>query len=99
MSAVEEVFDRYKEGMEGQRRELEKSLTSVAVASLRPQSRLNLTQNGLEVIIRYPTDLEHAARIDDEVTRNVLDAIDAEPKLKLVGAGTPNIQHAVEQTV
>lgn len=96
MGAVETVFAGYREHMEKQRRHVEKTLASVTVESLAPQHRLRLTQTGLEVVIRYPVELEHAARIDDRVTRELLDAIDREPKLKLVGTGTPNIQPVAE---
>jgi len=92
VSAVERVFDEYRESMEGQRRRLESSLGSVTVVALRPQSRLRLTQTGLEVVIRYPVELHDAIKIDDRITRELLDAIEREPKLKLVGTGTPNIQ-------
>lgn len=92
MGAVEKVFAGYREHMEKQRRHVEKTLASVTVESLAPQHRLRLTQTGLEVVIRYPVELENAARIDDRVARELLDAIEREPKLKLVGTGTPNIQ-------
>lgn len=92
MSAVERVFADYRDSMESQRRRVEKSLGSVSVSSLHPQSRLRLAQSGLDVVIRYPVDLQNAVKIDDRVTRELLDAIEREPKLKLVGTGTPNIQ-------
>ncbi|MFB3916207.1 MAG: mechanosensitive ion channel domain-containing protein [Terriglobales bacterium] len=92
IGAVNAVFGEYRERMEGQRQEIEKTLSSVSVSSLHPQSRLRLTQGGLEVVIRYPVDLHHAAKTDDRIARELLDAIEREPKLKLVGSGTPNIQ-------
>lgn len=92
MDAVERVFADYRDSMESQRRRLETSLGSVSVTALHPQSRLRLGQTGLDVVIRYPVDLQNAVKIDDRITRELLDAIDREPKLKLVGTGTPNIQ-------
>jgi len=64
----------------------------VSVAVPRPVSRVRLSQSGLEVVIRYPLELEKAAEIDDKITRELLDALEQRPKLKLVGTGTPNIQ-------
>lgn len=92
IGAVDAVFGEYRERMENQRHEIEKTLGPVSGASLHPQSRLRLTQTGLEVIIRYPVDLHHAVKTDDRIARELLDAIEREPKLKLVGSGTPNIQ-------
>jgi hypothetical protein len=37
-------------------------------------------------------ELEKSSEIDDRITRALLDAIDREPKLKLVGTSTPNLQ-------
>jgi len=92
MGAVESVFTEYRDSMELQRRHMESSLSVVSLSSFGPQSRLRLTQNGLEVVIRYPLELEKAAEIDDRITRALLDAIEHEPKLKLVGTGTPSLQ-------
>jgi hypothetical protein len=60
---------------------------------------LRLTKDGLEVVLRYPVDLEDATSIDDKIARNLLEAIERDPKLKLVGAGTPNIQAVPAETV
>jgi hypothetical protein len=48
----------------------------------------------LVVVIRYPVELDSAASIDDRITRELLAALAKEPRLKLVGSGTPNIQAA-----
>ncbi|HVA69340.1 MAG TPA: hypothetical protein VNF45_08500, partial [Candidatus Binataceae bacterium] len=58
----------------------------------RPSSRMTLTSNGLEMIIRYPAGVRTSSQVADEVTRRVLDAIRREPALKLVAPGVPNIQ-------
>lgn len=91
MRAVESVFAEYRDSIERQRREMENSLSVVSI-NFAPQSRLHLTQTGLEVVIRYPLELEKAAEVDDRITRALLDAIESEPELKLVGTGTPNLQ-------
>jgi small-conductance mechanosensitive channel len=91
LSAVEKVYAGYRERIEQQHRQMERSL-NVAVPVPRPQSRVRLSQSGLEVVIRYPIELENAAEIDDKITRQLLDALEQRPKLKLVGTGTPNIQ-------
>jgi hypothetical protein len=78
--------------MEKQRHSMEKSLGPLSVNSLHPETRLRLAQSGLEVVIRYPVELDEANTIDDRIAREVLDAINRSPRLKLVGSGTPNIQ-------
>jgi hypothetical protein len=96
MDAVRKVYSQYQAEMEAQRRRMEQSLTGVSIRPLGPESRLRLTQSGLEVMIRYPVVLNNAAAIDDEMTRALLDAISHE-RLRLVGSGTPNIQIITEK--
>jgi small-conductance mechanosensitive channel len=94
--AVDAVFEHYRERMERQRHSMEKSLGPLSVNSLHPETRLRLAQGGLEVVIRYPVELDEANRIDDRIAREVLDAINRPPRLRLVGSGTPNIQAVPE---
>jgi small-conductance mechanosensitive channel len=97
LAAVEAVYSSYKERIEQQHREMERSL-AMNVEVPRPHSRLRLTQSGLEVVIRYPVELQDAAEIDDRITRELMKALEQPPKLKLVGTGTPNIQPVAEST-
>jgi small-conductance mechanosensitive channel len=92
MEAVNSVFSKYKDALESQRERVERSLATSTLKTFSPQSRLYLTQTGLEVVIRYPLELEKSSEIDDLITRALLDAIEREPKLKLVGTGVPNLQ-------
>lgn len=94
--AITAVFEKYRERMERQRHSMEKTLGPLSVNSLHPETRLRLAQGGLEVVIRYPVELDEANKIDDRIAREVLDAINRPPKLKLVGSGMPNIQAAGE---
>jgi small-conductance mechanosensitive channel len=91
LGAVEKIFATYKDRIEQEHKHMQ-SLLNVRGATPKPTSRLRLTQTGLEVIIRYPVELDNAAEIDDRITRELLAALEREPRLRLVGSGTPNIQ-------
>jgi hypothetical protein len=91
LGAVEKIFSEYKERIEQDHRHMQKSL-NVRSASPKPESRLRLVEGGLVVVIRYPVELDRAAEIDDHITRELVAALAQEPKLRLVGSGTPNIQ-------
>ena len=95
LAAAEAVYSRYHEQIERQHRAMQDNL-NLAVAVPRPHTRLRLTKGGLEVVIRFPTELENSAEMDDAVAREVLQAIEQSPRLKLVGSGTPTIQPAPE---
>jgi small-conductance mechanosensitive channel len=92
INAIHSAFAYANTPLHPQPNRVETSLSTTSVKSFDPQSRLHLTQTGLEVVIRYPLELEKSSEIDDRITRALLDAIEREPKLKLVGTGTPNLQ-------
>ena len=91
LGAVEKVFKDYKDQIEREYQQMQTQL-NVRTTAPKPVSQLRLTQNGLEVVIRYPVELDNAAEIDDRITRELLAALGQEPRLRLVGSGTPNIQ-------
>jgi small-conductance mechanosensitive channel len=91
MEAVNKVFAEYRDRMEAQRRNVERSLNS-SIAAFSPESRLHLTQTSLEVVIRYPVDLAHAGEIDNRVTRAILEALELDPNLRQQVSGGPTVR-------
>jgi len=91
LGAVEKVFKDYKDRIEREYQQMQTQL-NIRTVPPKPVSQLRLTQGGLEVVIRYPVELDNAAEIDDRITRELLAALAQEPRLRLVGSGTPNIQ-------
>jgi small-conductance mechanosensitive channel len=91
MEAVNKVFAEYRDRMEAQRHSVERSLNS-SVAAFTPESRLHLTQTTLEIVIRYPVEMGNAGEIDDRVTREILEAIERDPHLRLQVSGGPTIR-------
>ena len=95
LHAVQTVYERYRARMERQHAAMQENL-NVEVALPKPHTRLRLTQTGLEVVIRFPTELDNSAEIDDAVARELLHAIEQSPRLRVVGSGTPTIQPVPE---
>jgi small-conductance mechanosensitive channel len=95
LDVIEKVYAGYRDKIEFQARQMERSF-SLPLDVPKPTSRLRLTPSGLEVVIRYPVDLENSSQIDDQITRELLDALEQPPKLRLVGSGVPNIQPVTE---
>lgn len=91
MEAVNKVFAEYRDRMEAQRRNVERSLNST-IAAFSPESRLHLTQTSLEVVIRYPVDLAHAGEIDNRVTRAILEALELDPNFRQQVSGGPTVR-------
>jgi hypothetical protein len=90
-AAADAAFKDYSENMERQRRQMEYSLTSISASALKPQVRLHFTASGIEVTVRFPVELHKAGEIDDRIMRELLDAVDHEPRLRLIGTATPTV--------
>jgi small-conductance mechanosensitive channel len=90
LEVVEDVYARYRDTVQRQYHELERDL-SMKFESPRPQSRLRLGPNGIELTIRYPADTRYAVQVADEISRRALDAIAKDPALALAMPGTPNL--------
>ncbi len=86
LRAVDGVLADYREDLERQNQAMERTLLTTPADALRPKILLRLTPTGLEALIRFPVDLGHAGEIDERVTRELLKAVDQEPKLKLAGS-------------
>jgi small-conductance mechanosensitive channel len=91
LGVAETVLTDYRAEMERQLQALESTYVASGGDGFHPSVHLRFTPAGLEVTLRYPVDLQHAAEIDERIARELLKAIDRNPKLKKEGAGTPDI--------
>lgn len=91
LDTINKAFAEYQDRIEAQRLNVERSLNST-LRSFKPESRLHLTQTTLEVVVRYPVELGNAAEIDDRITRELVDAIEHDPKLRLQISAGPSIK-------
>jgi small-conductance mechanosensitive channel len=96
LTAVDAAFRDLKTDFEQLGHQMQKSLSSIAVGPLAPRLRFKLTPAGLEAILRFPVEMRMAEEIDDRVARELLHAIEMEPKLKVVAAEAPTIQLRTE---
>lgn len=96
VEVVNQVFSHYRDMVQRDYHNMERAL-NVRVDVPRPQSRLLLSESGIELVIRYPAQIQTAAQTSDEVTRRLVDAIKREPGLKLVAQGTPVLQPDIDQ--
>ena len=92
LTAIDTAFHDLQTNFAELGHQMEKSLSSIAVGPLMPRLRFRLTTTGLEVTLRFPVELRLAEEIDDRLTREILSAIEMEPKLKIVAAEVPTIQ-------
>ncbi len=93
MEVVGAVFARYRDSIQRDYHNLESGL-NIRFENPRPFSRLQLSDAGIEVVVRYPVPLQTTAQAVDEISRRLIDAINREPGLRLVPQSTPSLQRA-----
>jgi small-conductance mechanosensitive channel len=95
LDVVNEVYARYRDAVQRESRAMETTL-NVRIETPKPQSRMYLSETGLEMLIRYPVQTMAAAETVDEVSRRLVDAINRDPSLRLVSQAVPSIQPIVQ---
>lgn len=92
--AVDSALSNYRENIDTQRRMVETNLSTVSAGELQPKVRLHYTASGIEASVRYPVEIEKATDIDDHLMRELLAAVEKEPRLKLISAEMPTAKVA-----
>jgi small-conductance mechanosensitive channel len=90
--AVEAVFRDYQDTLERQQQQMQQSLNPMTPIELRPTVRLRFTAAGTEAVIEYPVVLRQATDIDEKLMRELLAAVDHEPRLKLIGTEAATVK-------
>jgi small-conductance mechanosensitive channel len=75
VEAVTRVIQQYKVEIERQTQEIRKTTASAAAGDARPLVQLRFSNDGVEAHVRYPVHLEHAAEIDERVSRELMAVI------------------------
>ncbi len=92
LEAVNSVYSQYRDSIEQQHQALD-SLLAVPLVVPIPQARLQLVENGLDLVVRYPVVLHREAETDNQMARKVMEVINSIPELK-AAVGSPTIRPA-----
>jgi small-conductance mechanosensitive channel len=87
LAAVSGALAHYREEMERQSEQIARTVVSRPIGALQPTLHVRFAAGGLEVVIRYPVDLQNAAEIDEHVAREILKALEQDPKLQVAPGG------------
>ena len=74
LRAAERVLEEYRDELERQTREMEKTSWSTAEKA-QAQVQLRFSSGSIEAIVRYPVPLQRAAEVEERMSRALLDAI------------------------
>jgi len=78
LDAADGVLRDYTDDIARQYRQMEKTGMLFSEKGLRPRVGLRLLSSGVEVTIRYPVDLQHAAEIDARMSRELVVTLEEE---------------------
>jgi small-conductance mechanosensitive channel len=95
VAAVNSVYAQYRQEIERQHSEIERRV-DIQVEAPRPEARLQFVDAGLELLVRYPVEIRKAPRVDEEMTRKVLELVETDAAMKAAVSGTPKIRSAVK---
>jgi uncharacterized membrane protein (DUF485 family) len=84
--AVEGALSGYRQSIDAQREVMARNLTSVSPGELKPRVHLHYTTSGIEATVSFPVEFQNAAEMDDHLMKEVISALERDPKIKLVGA-------------
>jgi small-conductance mechanosensitive channel len=73
--AVSNVLKDYRDDILRQTQEIQRTATSHGRGDAEPQVQLRFSASGVDAIVRYPVELQHAAEIDERVSREVLNVV------------------------
>lgn len=77
MEAVTHVIEDYRDDILRQTQEIQKTASSSIAGDAQPQVQLRFSAAGVDALVRYPVQLQHAAEIDERVSRELLNVISA----------------------
>lgn len=92
LEAVNSVYSQYRESIEEQH-QAGKGLMNITPVVPSPQARVQLSDEGLDLIVRYPVVLRRETEIDNEIAKKVVEVIHSDPELK-TAVGSPTIRPA-----
>jgi len=77
LAAANQVLSEYSDDMARQTREIQKTTTlhDRVEAPAEAQVQLSFSASGVEALVRYPVQLQHAAEIDERISRELLNVV------------------------
>jgi len=66
------VIKDYHEDILRQTQAIQKAASAHAVGEVQPQVQLRFTAASVDAVVRYPVQLQHAAEIDERMSRELL---------------------------
>jgi hypothetical protein len=83
------VLEKYREELERQTRELNKTASWGTGEKAQAQVQLRFSHDSIEAIVRYPVPLQRAAEVEERMSRALLDAVRGDDRAAAQLTGQP----------
>ncbi len=94
LKEVETVYAEHRGEIEEQHKGLEDQM-QIPINAPGVESRIQLTGGALQLWVRFPVSIQHAAEMDEQLTEGLMELVAKSPEVKAGVAGTPVIQASV----
>ncbi len=88
--AVNSIYKKYRDVIVQQQATFERA-TNVQLTASGPISRARFTDSGVEIIVRYPVEIQAMSEVDEQIILAVLHETQSQPPIKLAAGGFPKI--------
>ncbi len=95
MDAVNSVFSQYRHSIDRQHALVERILDTSMAAPV-PVGKVQFADTGPEFVVRYPVEIQHAADIDDQITRKLMEVINGDAQMKAAVSASPKLRAAIK---
>jgi small-conductance mechanosensitive channel len=95
MGVVKDVFSQYQHSIDRQHALVERILDTPMAPPV-PVGTLQFSDIASEFVVRYPVEIQQGQEIDDQITRQLMEAINSDPQLKAAVSGAPKLRAAIK---
>ncbi len=95
LRVVNDVFATYSARIVQQQQQVE-AWMGTALEPPKVESRLQLAEGGLQIVVLYPVEIRNAAPTDQQIARNLMSTINSNEAMKSAIAGTPVIKASIK---
>jgi hypothetical protein len=94
LKEVQTVYEEHRAEIEQQHKGLSDQM-QIPINEPGVESRIQLTGGSLQLWVRFPVSIQHAAEMDEQLTEALMGLVAKSPEVKAGVAGTPVIQASV----
>ena len=95
LTSVKDVYSKYQTRIEQQHRNVE-SWMETRIETPTVESRLQLIEGSLQLLVRYPVEIREASLIDQQITGALLDLIARDGSVREAVTAVPAIKAAIK---